>query len=382
MGWSKRMKNDILEFYIEQDISPVHQDITDLDLHIERRRKLYRQCGIPYKLFYGKQVLEIGPGSGYNTLAFFKWGANVTLVEPNPKGLDEAGSLFEKMGINEDRYDFIQSKIEDYRTDEIYDIVIAEGFLEAMDNQDEIIKKIDSLVESGGIVVVTCADDVCMFIETMKRLIAVIYTEHINEYDQKVEYLEKFFAQQFKKLRGMSRPVKDWVEDQMICKSFINGNSLSMEETINKFVDYYYIGFSQRLFTDYSWYKDIWYDEKDNIVSQFRKKRLSLLMAGMDEVIVKEDEVNWFVHRFKEIRYLVSEFENSYDKEIINKIEHLLKDICLKADVFPNEFRNVLLEIHECILDIVKKGRCEISKYSNFYYAFGRTQQYIAFEKK
>lgn len=67
-------KNEYLEYYGKYHISPVNQNIDDLKLHYDRRRKLYRQCGLPVIAFKNANVLEVGPGSGYNTLAFFEWG--------------------------------------------------------------------------------------------------------------------------------------------------------------------------------------------------------------------------------------------------------------------------------------------------------------------
>ena len=56
------MKNDFLEFYGAHNISPVRQDINNLDMHYKRREKLYRQCGIPTIAFRDRNILEIGPG--------------------------------------------------------------------------------------------------------------------------------------------------------------------------------------------------------------------------------------------------------------------------------------------------------------------------------
>ena len=68
------MTNKWIEYYSEKRISPVKQDISDMDRHLAKREKLYRQLGVPSIFFEGKKVLEVGPGSGYNTLAFFSWG--------------------------------------------------------------------------------------------------------------------------------------------------------------------------------------------------------------------------------------------------------------------------------------------------------------------
>lgn len=68
------MENVFLSYYKEKNISPVKQDISDLQLHCRRREKLYRQLGLPFCLFKDKNILEIGPGSGYNTLVLLHGG--------------------------------------------------------------------------------------------------------------------------------------------------------------------------------------------------------------------------------------------------------------------------------------------------------------------
>lgn len=66
--------NDFIEYYGEHGISPVKQDLSNIKAHYAKREKLYRQLGVPSIAFEGKKILEIGPGSGYNTLAYFFWG--------------------------------------------------------------------------------------------------------------------------------------------------------------------------------------------------------------------------------------------------------------------------------------------------------------------
>lgn len=58
------MVNEQLEYYLKHNISPEHQDISDLKIHFERREKLYRQCGIPGLAFRNAEILEVGPGGG------------------------------------------------------------------------------------------------------------------------------------------------------------------------------------------------------------------------------------------------------------------------------------------------------------------------------
>lgn len=68
-----KTKNDFLEFYGKHEISPVRQDINDLDLHYERRKKLYRQCGIPVLAFKNADLLEIVRG-GHEYARLFSLG--------------------------------------------------------------------------------------------------------------------------------------------------------------------------------------------------------------------------------------------------------------------------------------------------------------------
>ena len=67
-------KNKFIEYYGKHEMSPVKQDLSDFNRHCAKREKLYRQLGMPVIAFEGKRILEVGPGSGYNTLAFILWG--------------------------------------------------------------------------------------------------------------------------------------------------------------------------------------------------------------------------------------------------------------------------------------------------------------------
>ena len=69
--------NKFIEYYGKHGISPVKQDLSDFDTHCAKREKLYRQLGLPAIAFEGKNILEVGPGSGRNTLASILLGGGV-----------------------------------------------------------------------------------------------------------------------------------------------------------------------------------------------------------------------------------------------------------------------------------------------------------------
>ena len=57
-----------MTFYSENSISPVSQDIADIQKHFRKREALYRHLGIPPSFLHEKTILEIGPGGGHNAL--------------------------------------------------------------------------------------------------------------------------------------------------------------------------------------------------------------------------------------------------------------------------------------------------------------------------
>ena len=57
-----------LEYYIKENISPVHYKIKNLKKHFEIRNSLYRLLGIIPNFLKGKDILEVAPGSGHNSI--------------------------------------------------------------------------------------------------------------------------------------------------------------------------------------------------------------------------------------------------------------------------------------------------------------------------
>ena len=383
------MMNDQIKYYKEHKISPETHDISDIALHYERRRKLYRQLGLPLVAFKNSKILEVGAGSGYSTLALFNFisnfsthGGTVDILEPNERGREDMRELFDKFKIHSELYRIYSVPIENYHSDTKYDIVLCEGFLPIVDNQREVIAALSKQVKSGGVVVVTCQDAIGSFVESMKRLLAVIVTKDISDFDKKVNYLADIFSRQLKELRGVSRPTVDWVEDQLLAPMGINGNELSIEKAIDFFGDdFFVLGTSSPcMFNDYSWYKDIWYDSKADYKKQFRKKRLSLLMANMPEINLPIELADDLVKSFYEVKKYADSYEKEFDNALLVDISAILKNLSNKIDDFPKEFLDVFIDIQCAVNDAISGDVC-FERYKHFNAAFGRSQQYVAFEK-
>lgn len=378
-------KNELLEYYNEYNLSPEHQDIEEIEIHYARRQKLYRQCGMPEIAFRNAEILEVGPGRGDNTLAFFHWNcAHVDLVEANAQECKDMQILFAEQEIPRHKYDIFECTIENYCTDKKYDIIIAEGFLPLMHNQEEIICKLKELLKEKGIIVITCVDKVGYFIEIMKRMGGIVLSQKISAYEEKVKYLTEIFRPQLKKLRGVSKLPEGWVMDNILSPAVNNGEELSVSKAIQYFdKDFDILGTSPQMFTDYSWSKDIWYDYKKDYLEQFDKKRLSFLMANMPEIILPASFANELVRAFEDIKDLEAEFEQSMEISKVSDILKIMKSIQKPIEQnFDTKFVRVFFEIEEMLLHIQKSESINMEDYPHFFAAFGRTQQYISFVRK
>ncbi len=379
------MRNSELEYYIEHKISPEHQNIEDIEVHYARRKKLYRQCGIPEIGFRNAEILEVGPGGGYNTLAFFQWDCkHVDLVEANPHAIKDMQKLFTEQGIEHDKYHIFECMIEEYKAKRKYDIVIAEGFLPNLYNREEVLEKLVGLVNEKGIIVVTCSDRVGLFIEIIKRLIGNVMARQLLTYDEKVDYLTNIFKPQLEKLRGVSKLPEDWVRDIILNPEIVNEAEFTLADAISYFEkDFEILGSSPHMFTDYSWSKDIWYDYKSDYMKQFDKKRLSFLMANIAEVIMESEQAEALVEGFSTIKDIEAEYESTLE---INKIDSIIAvmdsiEKILRQN-FESDFMNVFYEMKEALMDVRKGKDIDMEKYPHFFGAFGRTQQYISFVRK
>ena len=84
-----------LEYYIREGISPVHYDLSDLNKHFQIRASLYRLLGVIPSFFKGKDILEVAPGSGHNSIYTASLlPQTYDLVEPNPSGCKDIIYIF------------------------------------------------------------------------------------------------------------------------------------------------------------------------------------------------------------------------------------------------------------------------------------------------
>lgn len=249
-----------VDFYKEHKISPVSQDISDLKKHYDRRKYLYRRLGIIPSLLRDRSVIEFGPGSGHNALYTYSLNpSRYVLVDGNPTGLRECEKLFRHHFAQEKKYELVECLIEEFQSDELFDLVICEGLIPAQNDPGQFAKTIARFTKPGGVCVVTCHDEVGMLTDLLRCLIGSVVIDESAPFEEKREVLVAVFEKHLKNLKGMSRSCQDWVTDQILHKSFWCGTAFfPIGEAIDALGDSFDVhGVSPFFFTDWRWYKDV-----------------------------------------------------------------------------------------------------------------------------
>jgi len=120
-------------YYLKQSLLPTYGSFsksTDLERHDAARRAFFTEkLHLPPRLFRGAQVAEFGPDSGENSLAFARWGASMTLVEPNPRSWPRIRDYFRIFRLEPNLRSLVRADIESFSSRRTFDIVDAEGFI-------------------------------------------------------------------------------------------------------------------------------------------------------------------------------------------------------------------------------------------------------------
>ena len=163
-----------LEYYIKEGISPVHQDISNLSKHFQIRSSLYRLLGLIPSFFTGKDIIEVGPGSGHNSIyTATLLPRTYELVEPNPLALKDISKIFGDLSIKHTKPNIISKCIEDFKSDKLYDIAICEGWLGGIhDYEKSMLIKLSSFVKSGGVMLITFYSPIGGMATFLRRLLA------------------------------------------------------------------------------------------------------------------------------------------------------------------------------------------------------------------
>jgi SAM-dependent methyltransferase len=248
---------EMLSFYREQGVAPVHQDISDLAAHFRRRQTLYHHLGLLPQAFAGRRVAEVGPGTGHNALFVAACEpAEYVLVEPNPAGREAIAETFAPWAQWRARMSVSPRTAEEFLERDPFDILLCEGLVGASGSGDpaHLVRSLSRNVAAGGVLVLTCTDYTAYVSESLRRFLAVELAPD-GTVGQRSDVLARAFAPHLRSLPGFSRVVEDWVVDTLINPASI-ARLFSFPEVVDCLAgEFDLYATSPRIVADWTWYK-------------------------------------------------------------------------------------------------------------------------------
>jgi len=374
-----------LEFYQKHGISPVRQDISDLERHFQRRGALFRHLGILPWQVTGRRICEVGPGSGYNSIYTASLGpAYYELVEGNPAGIADIRALFAAYPHWTADIVITASRIETYRHPEPFDIVFCEGLLSGVPNPEEVLNALAALVRPGGILVSTCVDHLSHFPETIRRVCADLVTEPEQSLEERVERILPLVAPHLRTLAGMSRRHDDWVIDNLIHPASIIP-LINMPETIAVLAhEFQFLASSPHFVQDWRWHKEIVavdHDFNHNAIAQYWANAHNL-MDYRGVTPPRDPDANMRLYDLcTEARARVERYEQTRNRGFLGEFRSLLDEITADLRTVSPLTAAALDEAGQ-VLDRVERAPEAVAAAPLFGALFGRGTQYLSLTRE
>jgi hypothetical protein len=179
------------------------------------------------------------------------------------------------------RCEVVESLIEAYASDERFDLVLCEGTIPGQLDPVAFARRIGRFAAPSGALVVTTQDAASSLAELVRRLVAAHVVSRERPVAEQLERLKPIFAPHLATLEGMSRPLEDWILDNIVQP--YHGELFPLATAIDALrADGFEVyETSPRFFTDWRWYKKIVGLERD-LGPLVRDAYLSNLINMMD----------------------------------------------------------------------------------------------------
>ena len=202
--------------------------------HDKKVEHLYRfGLALPPEYFYGKTLIDLGAGTGENTVSLARWGAKCTLVEMNEDALMVAKKVFSDFCKDED-HKFIKSSLYDIDLEtfrEQYDISHSRGVLTHVADKRKAFHILATLAKPGGYVIFGDRNTYGGIQEMLQRL--AIYKFAGSDEDQIIKVSEKLFSDDIdRSVSSVPRSRKSVIFDRWVIRQ---QDDPSVSEVINFF---------------------------------------------------------------------------------------------------------------------------------------------------
>lgn len=253
------MHKPFLDYYIQNNISPVAKKIQNKEKFFLQREYLYRSLGI-FTHFNAMKIIEFGPGNGINaifnnSLSPLKY----VLVDGNHLAIKNIQHNLQSYFSNLDNIEIHHTLIEKFSHEPNYNLVIAENMLTNQNNPIEFSRMISQNVKPGGILMMTTNDEASVLSENLRVFVGLLASSKINSFEEKVDYLTQYFTLHLNALNVVSRDFRDWVLDNIVHTDYSLGERFfSFENAIDGLsAEFIFHHSSPRIYNDLRWYKAV-----------------------------------------------------------------------------------------------------------------------------
>ena len=226
---------------------------------VSQRNNFYSKLCITKADMEGKEVLELCPGTGYNSYFLLKYFnvRNVTCIDFNKASIEKC----KKNLSNFNNVKILKRDLNLYTTKKKYDYVILENALDAFVDADKIFRKVQKFLKKDGSLILMYGNKPGIFSMKLRYLISIIYTQKlkITKFQSRLKFLSKLFKGHLNYLSSNSRNSKKWVLDNILNEDWISNHDFFDFSNLKKNLlkNYYIKSYHPKIIYDFSWYKNI-----------------------------------------------------------------------------------------------------------------------------
>ena len=366
------MTKPFLDFYTQIGFAPTGQKVGTSVIHRENRSNLYRKLSLHPQIFEGARVLEIGPGSGENSVDLLKRGiSTLKLVDGVPEVINSLKLLFSsKIPVT---FEVCDASIP-FSSAETFEIVICEGVIPLQLNPIDFFKNISKTVTPGGFIMITTMDGISTLSEILRRVSAHLLFQ-IDK--SSTDTLAQFFKEDFLSLGNMSRKPSNWVLDSIV-NPWI-GKMFSIEDALNAVPkDFRPISMTPNLHLDFDWYKTINDNESEirKWITSYRKSCHQLIDYRVNSECLSNLELNQRLDQlcsriFLAMQALIGGNPQGARSQISESLESIVEE-CSQLDMITKESLGSYIEF------LNTDDPNLLMKFRPFW---GRGQQYMLFQR-
>jgi SAM-dependent methyltransferase len=228
---SKKIIDQVNEVYKEKNPSTYIKDFDKkkIKLLIDNRKKfLLEKLHLPPRIFKNSELLDLGCGSGQNSIFYDWYGANCTLVEFDKNSFLNTKKLFKQFSQN--KTTFINNDLFKFNTKKKFDFVISNGVAHHTHDIRKNISHATKFLKKDGILILGIGETNGFFQRHLQRHILFNVAKDHNDIIKISKLLFKENLLRAKKYGGRS-------EDEIIYDTYLNPKiqTLSFDQVQNIF---------------------------------------------------------------------------------------------------------------------------------------------------